>query len=118
MPRSSYWVIAISEKQSSIETSCCLADSPLGVVDVIVVIGPLPALVMAQTLKVYNVDGLKFGTTTDVAFASVTDISRSVPGPTACTVYPVMTVFCSPSGRGFQEISAVVGSLCLILSPV
>ena len=94
-----------------------MAGSPLGVVDVIVAIGPLPDLVMAQTLKVYNVDGLKFGTSTDVAFASVTDISRSVSGPTTCTVYPVTTVFCS-AGRGFQKISAEVGSPCLILRPV
>ena len=95
-----------------------MADSPLGVVDVIVAIGPLPVSVMAQTLKVYNVDGLKFGTRTDVAFASVTDISRSVLGPTTCTVYPVIMVFCSPFGRGSQEISAEVGSPSLILSPV
>ena len=90
----------------------------MGVVDVIVAIGPLPDLVVAQTLNVYDVDGLKFGTTTDVAFASVTDISRLVSAPTTCTVYPVMTVFCSPSGRGFHEMSVEIGSLCLILSPV
>ena len=102
----------------SIETSYCLDGSPLGVVDVIVAIGPLPDLVVAQTLKVYDVDGLKFGTITDVAFPSITDISRSVSGPTTCTVYPVITVFCSPSGRGFQEIFAEVGSPCLTLSPV
>ena len=35
--------------------SCCLAGSPLGVVDVMIVTGPLPALVVALTLKVYDV---------------------------------------------------------------
>ena len=90
----------------------------MGVVDVIVAIGPLPDLVVAQTLKMYDVDGLNFGTTTDVAFPSITDISRSVSGPTTCNVYPVMIVLCSPSGRGSQEISAEVGSPCLILNPV
>ena len=98
--------------------SRCLADSPLGVVDVTVAIGPLLVLVMAQTLKVYKVDGLNFDTRTDVAFASFTDISRSVSGPTTCNVYPVMIVFFSPSGRGSQEISAEVGCPCLTLSPV
>ena len=97
--------------------SCCLADSPLGVVDEIVAIGPLPASVMAQILKVYNVDGLKLCTTTDLTLASFTDISRSASGPTTCNVYPVMIVLCS-SGRGFHEISAEVGTPCLILSPV
>ena len=95
-----------------------MAGSPLGVVDIIVATGPLPDLVVAQTLKVYDIDGLKFGTTTDVAFASVTDISRLPSGPTTCTLYPVMIVLCSPSGRGSQEISAEVGSPCLTLSPV
>ena len=95
-----------------------MAGSPLGVVEVIVAFGPLPDLVVAQTLKMYDVDGLKFGTITDVAVASVTDISCLPSGPTTCTVYPVMIVFHSPSGRGSQEISAEVGSPCLILSPV
>ena len=90
----------------------------MGVVDVIVATGPLPAFIVAQTLKVYNVDGLNFGTTTDVTFASFTDILRSVSGPTTCTVYPVMTVVFSPFGRGSQVISAEVGCPCLILSPV
>ena len=42
----------------------------------------------------------------DVALASDTGISRVEPSPTTCTEYPVMIVLCSPSGKGFQEISA------------
>jgi hypothetical protein len=75
-----------------------------------VAIGPFPVFVTALTLKVYIVEGLNTDTTIDVAFASDTEISRFEPGPTTCTVYPVMIVLCSPSGKGFQEISAEVGS--------
>ena len=78
--------------------------------DVIVAIGPFPVFVIALTLKVYDVEGLNLDTTTDVAFASETEISRVEPAPTTCTEYPVMIVLCSPSGKGFQEISAEVGS--------
>ena len=78
--------------------------------DEIVATGPVPALVMALTLKVYEVNGFKPGTSIVVAVGSATDISFLVSGPTTCTVYPV-TIFCCSSGRGFHETSAVVGSL-------
>ena len=81
-----------------------------GVVDVMVAIGPFPVFVTALTLKVYDVEGPNFDTTIDVALASETEISRVEPAPTTCTEYPVMTVLCSSSGKGFQEISAEVGS--------
>ena len=88
-----------------------LAGSPSsGVVDVIVAIGPFTVFVTALTLKVYDVEGLKFDTTTVVALASETEISRVEPAPTTCTEYPVMIVLCSPSGKGFKIISADVGS--------
>ena len=88
-----------------------LAGSPsFGVVDVMVAIGPFPDFVITLTLKVYDIEGLNFDTKIDVAFASETEISRVEPAPTTCTVYPVMIVLCSPSGKGFQEISAEVGS--------
>ena len=87
-----------------------LAGSPSsGVVDVIVAIGPFPVFVTALTLKVYDVEGLNFDTTTDVALASEIEISRAEPAPTTCTEYPVTIVLCSPSGKGFQQISAEVG---------
>ena len=81
-----------------------------GVVDVMVAIGPFPVFVTALTLKVYDVEGRNLETVVDVALASKTVISRDEPAPTICTEYPVMIVFCSPSGRDFQEISAEVGS--------
>lgn len=88
-----------------------LAGSPSsGVVDVMVAIGLFPVFVTALTLKVYDVEGLNFDTIIDVTFASDTGISRVEPAPTTCTEYPVMTVLCSSSGKGFQEISAEVGS--------
>ena len=88
-----------------------LAGSPSsGVVDVMVAIGPLPVFVPALTLKVYAVEGRSLETMMDVALASETEISRVEPAPTTCTMYLVMTVLCSPSGKGFQEISADVGS--------
>ena len=89
-----------------------------GVVDVMVAIGPFPVFVTALTLKVYDVEGLNFDTTIDVALASDTEISRIKPAPTTCTVYPVMIVLCSPSGKGFQQISAEAGIPYLTLSPV
>ena len=76
-----------------------------------VAVGPVPALVMALTLKVYEVKGLKLGISTEVVPASCTRISCEESGPTTCTVYPVMTLFCISSGTGDQESSAVVGSL-------
>ena len=89
-----------------------IASSPsLGVVDEIVATGPVPALVMALTLKVYEVKGFKLGTSTEVTSAPSTDISRVESGPTTCTMYPVSTPFCLSNGRGVQESSAVVESL-------
>ena len=55
--------------------------------------------------------GFKPGTSTAVAFGSVTDISCFESGPTTCTVYPVTIVYSSSFGRGFHEIFALVGSL-------
>ena len=96
-----------------------LAGSPSsGVVDVIVAVGPFPVFVTALTLKVYDVEGLNFDTTIDVAFASETEISRVEPAPTTCTEYPVMIVLCYPSGKGFKQISAEAGIPCLTLSSV
>ena len=50
--------------------------------------GPVPAAVMALTLNVYAVNGLKPDTTTDVALASGTGIRCGVAesGPTTLTV--------------------------------
>ena len=87
-----------------------LAGSP-SVVDVMVAIGPFPVFVTALTLKVYDVEGLNLDNVTDVALASETEILRIEPAPTTCTVYPVMIVLHSAFGKGFQEISAEVGSL-------
>ena len=81
-----------------------------GVVDVMVAIDPFPVVVTALTLKVYDVEGCNLETVMDVALAPETEISRVEPAPTICTEYPVMIVLCSPSGKGFQEISAEVGS--------
>ena len=74
--------------------------------------------VTALTLKVYDVEGLNFDTTTDVARASEIEISRVEPAPTTCTEYPVMIVLCCPSGKGFQQISAEAGIPYLTLNPV
>ena len=84
---------------------------PLGVVDEIVATGPVPDLVIALILKVYEVKGFKLGTSTVVAFGSANDISLLESRPTTCTVYPVTIVYSSSFGRGFHEISALVGSL-------
>ena len=97
--------------------SSYLAGSPSsGVVEVMVAIGPFPVFVTALTLKVYDVEGLNLETMMDVAVASETEIVE--PAPTTCTVYPVMIVLCSPSGKGFQRISAEAGMTYLINSPV
>ena len=50
--------------------------------------GPVPAAVMALTLNVYAVNGLKPDTTIDVALESETGIRRGVAesGPTTFTV--------------------------------
>ena len=86
--------------------------SPLsGVFDDIVAAGPVPALVMALTLKVYEVKGLKPGISTEVAPAPCTGISPGESGPTTSTVYPVMTLFYFSAGGDDQESSAVVGKL-------
>ena len=81
------------------------------VFDEMVAAGPVPALVMALTLKVYEVKGLKPDTSQEVALASCTGISGVGAGPSTCTLYPVMTPFRFSTGRGAQESSAVVGSL-------
>ena len=93
------------------QTSCNLIDisPPSGVVDETVTTGPVPALVVALTWKVYEVKGLKPGTSTEVVSASCTGISCEESGPTTCIVYPVMTPFRFSTGRGDQESSAVVG---------
>ena len=96
---------------------CCIISPPSGVFDEIVAAGPVPVLVMALTLKVYEVKGLKPGISTEVVPAPCTGISPGESGPTTCTVYPVMTPFCFATGTGDQETSAVVDSLCLTLSP-
>ena len=90
--------------------------SPSGVFDEIVAAGPVPALVMALTLKVYEVKGLKPGISTEVVPAPCTGISPGESGPTTFTSYPVIIPFCFFSGTGDQESSAVVGSLYLTLS--
>ena len=82
-----------------------------GVVDEIVAAGPMPALVMALTLKVYKVKGLKPGTSTEVVLVFGTETSREESGPSTCTVYPVMTPFRFSNGSGVQESSAVFGRL-------
>ena len=93
------------------EKSLYLAGTPSsGVVDAMVAIGPFPLCVTALTSKVYDVEGFNLQTVMDVALASDTEISRVEPSPTTCTEYPVMIVLCSPSGKGFQEISAEVES--------
>ena len=73
---------------------------------------------MAQILNMYEVEGLNSDTVMDVLFASGTGISCLESGPTTCTMYPVITVLSLSSGKDFQEISAVVGSPCLMFSPV
>ena len=85
--------------------------SPSGVVDEIVAAGPVPALVMALTLKMYEVKGLKSGTSTEVILAFCAEISLEESGPSTCIVYPVMTPFCFSTGSGVQESIAVVGRL-------
>ena len=82
---------------------------PSGVLDEIVAAGPVPALVMALTLKIYKVKGLRSGTTTEVVLASLNDISCEESGPTTCILYPVMT--CFSIARRVQESSALVGTL-------
>ena len=95
------------------QTSCNLIDTspPSGVVDEIVATGPVPALVMALTWKVYEVKGFKPGTSTVVVSASWTGISCEESDPSTCIVYPVMTPFRFSTGRGDQESSAVVKRL-------
>ena len=84
---------------------------PSGVVDEIVAAGPMPALVMALTLKVCEVKGIKPGTSTEVVLVFSTETPLKESGPSTCTVYPVMTPFCFSTGSGVQESSAVVGRL-------
>ena len=101
----------LTMKSARGENVIYLAGSPSsGDVDVMVAIGPFPLVVTALTLKVYDVEGRNLETVMNVALVSETEISRVEPAPTICTEYPVMKVLCSPSGKGFQEISAEVGS--------
>ena len=89
---------------------------PSGVLDETVAAGPVPALVMALTLKVYEVKGLKPGISTEVVPAPCTGISPGESGPTTFTVYPVIRPFRFSTGTVNQDSSAVVGSLYLTLS--
>ena len=73
--------------------------------------GPVPALFIALTLKVYGVKGLKLNTSQAVVLASCTGISGVGAGPSTCTLYPVMTPFRFSTGRSTQESFAVVGRL-------
>ena len=79
--------------------------------------GPVPALVMALTLKVYEVKGLKPGILMSVVRSSRMKMSGEEPDPTTSTVYLVMVPFLFSTGTGDQDSSAVVGSLCFTLSP-
>ena len=90
---------------------------PSGVFDEIVAAGPVPALVMALTLKLYEVKGLKPGILMSVVSLSRMKMSGEEPGPTTSTAYLVMVPFHFSTGTGDQDSSAVVGNLCLILSP-
>ena len=90
---------------------------PSGVFDEIVAAGPVPALVMALTLKVYEVKGLKPGILISVVSSSRMKMPGEEPGPTTSTVYLVMVPFHFSIGTGDQDSSAVVGNLCLTLSP-
>ena len=73
--------------------------------------GPVFEFDLANTLKVYEVKGLKPDTSNELAVASIVYICCCVgSGPTACTVYPVIT-FCCCFGREGHESSAVVASL-------
>ena len=84
---------------------------PSGVLDEVVAAGPVPALVMALTLKLYKAKGLKPDTSTKVVSAPCTEISREKSGLTTCILYPVMTPFRFSSRRGDHESSALVGRL-------
>ena len=85
--------------------------SPLpGVLDKMIAAGPVPALVMALTLKEYEVNGLKSGISIEVILASCTEISRDESGPITCILYLAMTPFRLSTGRGDQESSALVGT--------
>ena len=79
--------------------------------------GPLPALVMALTLKEYEEKGFNPSTWRVLVPAPCTGISPGESGPTTFTVYPVMLPFSFSTGTGDQESSAVVGSLCLTVNP-
>ena len=58
-------------------TFLCLSGLPsFGVVNLTVATGPFPSSVTALTWKVYDVQGFSCNILTDVALASVTEISR------------------------------------------
>ena len=81
--------------------------------DDVVADGPDPALVMALTLKVYEVKGVRLDTSAEVASGPCTRTSfvELGSGPKICTLYPVMTPFRLSFGTGDQDSFAVVGSL-------
>ena len=73
--------------------------------------GPVFEIDLAKTRKVYEVDGLKPVISHKLAVLSTVYVCSCVEsGPTASTVYPVIS-FCCCSERGGQESSAVVGRL-------
>lgn len=59
----------------------CVILPPSGVLDEIVAAGPVPALFMALTLKVYDMKGLKLDISTEVVMVSSTEISVEDSGP-------------------------------------
>ena len=77
---------------------------------------PVPALVMALTLKVYEVKGLKPGILMSVVSPSTKKMSGEEPGPTTSTVYLMMVLFHSSTGMGDQDSSTVVGGLSITFS--
>ena len=87
-------------------------------VDETLAAGPMPASVMALTLKVYLVDGLNFTISTEVVHGSDSDtvISCTESGPITCTVYPMMRPL-SPE-RGIQERTTEFESLWLMINPL
>ena len=64
---------------------------PSGVLNEVGAAGPVPTSVMALTLKLYKVKGLKPDTSKEVVSAPCTEISCEESGPTTWILYPVMT---------------------------
>ena len=86
--------------------------SPSSVFDERDAAGPGPALVVALTLKLYEVEGLKSETSIVVVLASCTIISFEDSGPTTCILYPITA--CSSVAGCVQESITLVGTLCVI----